>query len=145
MLNVVEVQDRFIEWLDSKLPIPLYEEGVPDAETVRKVDGKIVPYAAVQPGMPQKMAQGRGFSGVRANDFSFPFQVQVVAADAAVARRIACGPLFDAALGFSDDWTGEMDQRPGGQLYSITTSTGATECYQYATNWAVTVQLHEID
>lgn len=144
MLSAVEAQDKFIDWIAGKLPIPLYEEGVPDAYTVRKVDGKIEPYAAIQPGMPQTRATGRGFSGVRNNDYTFPFQIQIVAADPTQARKIACGPLLDAALGFSDDWMGEMDQRPGGQLYGITTSNGATECYQYATNWGITIQLHEI-
>lgn len=145
MLNVVEKQDEIIAWINSQLTIDLYEEGVPDAYTVRKVNGKVEPYAAIQPGMPQRRSGGTGFEGVRFNDYTFPFQIQVIAADPVKARKIACGQLFNAALGFSTSFTGEMEQRPGGQMFSITTSNGATEAYQYATSWGITVQLTEIE
>lgn len=145
MLNVVEKQDELINWIDSQLPIKLYEEGVPDAFTVRKVGGQVVPYAAIQPGMPQRRSGGTGFTGVRNNDYTFPFQIQVIAADPTEARKIACGALFNAALGFKSSFSGEMEQRPGGQMFSITTSNGATEAYQYATSWGITVQLTEIE
>lgn len=144
MLNVIEKQDEFINWISSQISIPVYEEGVPDADTVRKVNGKVEPYAAIQPGMPQRLASGRGLTGVRDNDYSFPYQIQVIAANPTKARKIACGELFNASLGFQSSFTGEMEQRPGGALYSITTSNGATEAYQYNTGWAVTVQLTEI-
>lgn len=145
MLNVVELQDRFIDWMNSQLSVELYEEGVQDAQTLKKVAGKVVPYAAIQPGMPQRRGGGTGFTGVRYNDYTFPFQIQVIAANPTQARKIACGELFNAALGFSTDWTGEMEQRPGGQMFSITTSNGATEAYQYATSWGITGQLTEIE
>lgn len=144
MLNVVEKQDEFIQWISERLPIPLYEEGIPDADTVRKVNGKVVSYAAIQPGMPQRLASGRGFTGVRNNDYHMPFQIQVISANASEARKIACGVLFDAALGYMRQYTGETDQRPGGQLFSITTSNGATEAYQYAVGFAFPLQLTEI-
>lgn len=144
MLNVVEKQDEIIEWINSQLSVELYEEGVPDAFTVRKVGGKVVPYAAIQPGMPQRRGGGTGFEGVRFNDYTFPFQIQVIAANPTKARKIACGELFNAALGYSTSFTGEMEQRPGGQMFSITTSNGATEAYQYATSWGITVQLAEV-
>mgnify|MGYP003558737813 FL=1 len=144
MLNVVELQDNLIAWIDSQLSIKLYEEGVPDARTLKKVKGQVEPYAAIQPGMPQRRGGGTGFAGVRYNDYTFPFQIQVIAANPTQARKIACGELFNAALGFSQDWTGEMEQRPGGQMFSITTSNGATEAYQYATSWGFTGQLTEI-
>lgn len=145
MLNVVEKQDEFIEWVASRIPVPLYEEGIPDADTVRKTrDGKVISYAAIQPGMPQRLASGRTYTGVRSNDYSVPFQIQVISANASEARKIACGPLFDAALGWITAYTGETEQRPGGQLFSITTSNGATEAYQYATGFAFTLQLSEI-
>lgn len=144
MLNVVEKQDEFIEWIASRLPIPLYEEGIPDADTVKKKDGQVLSYAAIQPGMPQRLASGRSFEGVRGNDFQLPFQIQVISARASEARKIACGVLFDAALGYMRKYTGEADQRPGGQLFSITTSNGATEAYQYAVGFSFPLQLTEI-
>lgn len=144
MLNFVEIQDEFIAWIQANIPVPLYEEGIPDADTLKKVDGKVISYAAIQPGMPQRRAGGTGFGGVRTNDYMLPFQIQVVSADATEARKIACGPVLNAALGFSTDYTGEMEQRPGGQMFSLTTSNGATEAYQYATGWGVTVQASEI-
>lgn len=144
MLNLVEVQDKIFDQLASKLTIPLHEQAIPDAETVRKVGGKIEPYAAIQFGDIQDRVSGRGFTGVRHNDYELPIYVQVVAADPTRARKLASGQVLDALLGFMQSWTGEVRKRPGGGMWPLVNSNGATEAYLVPSSWAITVQLAEV-
>lgn len=143
MLNLVDVQDLILETLADRLTIPLVEQAIPDEDTVRKVAGKIEPYAAIQFGDLQDRVSGRGFSGVRYDDYELPIYVQVVAAEPTRARKLASGQVLDALLGFSQDWTGEVRKRPGGGMWPIVNSNGATEAYLSPSSWAVTVQLHD--
>lgn len=143
MLNLVEIQDYIFNHLESTLPQPLYEQGIPDAQTVRKVNGKVQPYVALQFGDLQERASGRGFSGVRFNDYDLPIYIQVVAADPKVARKIASDSVLDAMLGLQTDWTDQVRKRPGGGMWPITNSNGATEAYLVPSSWAVTVQMAE--
>lgn len=144
MLNLVDVQDAILDQLASELTVPLVEQAIPDADTVRKVGGKIEPYAALQFGDLQDRVSGRGFTGVRGNDYELPIYVQVVAAEATRARKLASGQVLDAMLGFMQSWTGEVRKRPGGGMWPITNSNGATEAYLVPSSWAVTVQLTEV-
>lgn len=121
----------------------MVEQAIPDADTVRKVGGKIEPYAALQFGDPQDRAEGRGFTGVRGNDYELPIYIQVVAAETTRARKLASGQVLDVMLGFSQDWTGEVRKKSGGNMWPLVNSNGATEAYLYPSSWAVTVQLHE--
>ena len=143
MLNLVEIQDAILEKLRASIPQPVHEQAIPDAMTVRKVDGKIQPYVALQFGDLQDRASGRGFTGVRHNDYELPVYIQVVAANPEVTRKIASSTVLDAMLGFSLSWTGEVRKLPGGGMWPIVNSNGATEAYLYPSSWAVTIQLHE--
>jgi hypothetical protein len=143
MLNLVDIQDEIFAELEDALAIPVFEQAIPDANTVRKVDGKVQPYLAIQFGDLQDRASGRGFTGVRSNDYELPIYVQVVAADPRTARRIASGPVLDTLLGLSLDWTGEVRKRPGGGMFPVVNSNGATEAYLFPASLAVTVQLSE--
>ena len=141
MLNLVEIQDFIFDHLKSSIPQPLYEQGIPDADTVVKVKGKVQPYVALQFGDLQERASGRGFSGVRYNDYDLPIYIQVVAADTRVARKIASEGILSALLGLQTAWTGEVRKRPGGGMWPITNSNGATEAYLVPSSWAVEVQI----
>lgn len=143
MLNLVDVQDEVFNRLADKLAIPLVEQAIPDSNTVVKVSGVIEPYAALQFGDLQERAGGKGFTGVRGDDYELPIYIQVVSADTKVARKIASGQVLDALLGFSQDWTGEVRKKSGGNMWPIVNSNGATEAYLFPSSWAVTVQLHE--
>jgi len=143
MLNLVEVQDEILARLDALLPIPLHEQAIPDSQTVVKSKGKIEPYAALQFGDLQDRVEGRGFGGVRSNDYELPIYIQVVSADTTKARKLASGVVLDALLGFSQSWTGEVRKKAGGSMWPIVNSNGATEAYLFPSSWAVTVQLHE--
>lgn len=145
MLNLTEIQDTVFDHLEAALPMKLYEEAIPDADSVKKekATGKIIPYVALQFGDLQDRISGRSFSGVRGNDYELPIYVQVVAAVPRTARRIASDNILDAMLGFSTDWSGEVRKRPGGGMWPIVNSNGATEAYLFPSSWAVTVQIHE--
>lgn len=143
MFNLIEIQDKIIDQLADNSPFPVAEQAIPDAETVVKVGGKIEPYIALQFGDLQDRAGGRGFTGVRHNDYELPIYIQVVSADMSKARKIRDGAVLDMMLGFSQAWAGEVRKRPGGGMWPITNSNGATEAYLYPSSWAVTVQLHE--
>lgn len=143
MLNLSRLQDEVLGYFKSKVPQPVYEQGIPDAETVVKVGGKIVPYIALQFGDIQERASGRGFSGVRYNEYDLPIYIQVVAADPKIARKIASESVLDALLGVQFDWAGQVRKRSGGSMWPITNSNGATEAYLAPSSWAITVQLSD--
>lgn len=139
--NLIEIQDAIFEHLNANIPQDLVEQGVPDADTVRKVDGKVLPYVAMRFGDLQRMNGGRTFVGVRTFDYELPIYLEAVAADASVARKIASGPILTTLLGLKLPYTGEVRKRPGGGQFAITNSNGATEAYMFPSSWAVTVQL----
>lgn len=143
-LNLVEVQDLIFSTLESAIPQPLVEQGIPDADTVRKENGLIVPYVALQFGDLQDVVSGRGFTGVRTNNYDLPVYIQVCAADPTVARKIANGPVLNAMLGATFPWTGELRKRPGGGMWPITNSNGATEAYLFPSSWAARVQIADV-
>ena len=144
-LNLVDVQDQIYEALENAIPYPLVEQGVPDADTVRKVNGKIEPYIALQFGDLQRgRLGGETFAGVRTFDYELPIYIQVCSANARMARQIAGGVVLDALLGLEFEWTGEVRKRPGGGMFSLTSSNGATECYMMPSSWAVTVQINDV-
>lgn len=143
MLNLVNIQDAILTSLENSLATPVFEQAIPDASPVRKVSGEILPYVALQFGDLQDRISGLGFTGVRANDYELPIYIQVVAANPEIARKIASGTVLDAMLGLSLPGTGEVRKRPGGGMWPIVNSNGATEAYLVPSSWAVTVQLQE--
>lgn len=143
-LNLVEVQDEILATLQAAIPQPVVEQAIPDANTVRKVNGQITPYLALQFGDLQFIASGQGFTGVRTNDYDLPIYVQVCAADPTIARKIASGNVLSALLGLSFPWTGELRKRPGGGMWPIVNSNGATEAYLFPSSWATRVQIADV-
>lgn len=143
-LNIVDIQDQVFDFMEAAVkPYPLEEQGIPDADTVRKVDGKIEPYIALQFGDLQRRVNGETFAGVRTFDYELPIYVQVCAAEPRLVRQISNGVVLDKLLGFSTRWTGEVRKRPGGAMWPITNSTGATEAYVFPSSYALTVQLND--
>lgn len=144
MLNIVQVQDCILSHLRSEIPQEVYEQGITDAQTVRKTNGKIVPYVAIQFGSLSPRERGRGFTGVRTFDHDLSMQVQVVAADPTIARKIMYENVYDAMVGLSLPWTGEVYPGRIGGVFPIVTSNGATEAYQYASGFVVTLQMIDV-
>lgn len=144
MLNIAQIQDAILGHLRDQVPQQVYEQGIPDAQTVRKVNGKIVPYVAIQFGALAPHQRGTTFAGVRTFDHVLSAQVQVVAADPTVARKIMFDKVYDALVGLQIPWTAEVTPDRIGGVFPITTSTGATEAYQYASGFVVTIQLADV-
>lgn len=144
MLNIVEVQDQIFTSLETAIPQKLYEQGIPDADTIRKVGGKVVPYVALQFGTLADTRSGRSFSGARTFDYELPVQVQVVAADPSVARKIMFSNVYSAIVGLQVKWISEVVPDRIGGVFPITTSSGATEAYQYASGFKCTLQLSDV-
>lgn len=144
MLNITQAQDGILNHLRSKIPQQVYEQGITDAQTVRKVNGKVVPYVALQFGALSPRERGRGFTGARTFDHDLTIQVQAVAADPTIARKIMFESVYDAMVGLSLPWTGEVNPDRMGGVFPIVTSNGATEAYQYASGFRVTLQMIDI-
>lgn len=142
-LNLVEIQDQILEYLETNIPFPVIEQGIPDADTVRKVNGKIEPYIAFRYGDLQRRSEGQTFAGARTFDYDLPIYTEVCASNARQARQIASGVVLETLLGLEFDWTGEIRKKPGGGMFPLTNSNGATEAYLFPGSWAITVQLND--
>lgn len=143
-LNISQVQDQIFSHLESEVPQTLYEQGVTDAETVKKVDGLVVPYVAIQFGALSPRARGRTFVGVRTFDYDLSIQIQVVAPRPDMARRIMYETVYDAMVGLKFPWIGEIEPDRIGGVFPITSSNGATEAYQQASGFRVTLQMNDV-
>lgn len=141
-LNVVGVVDAVMAHVRSELPYDVFEQGVPDVDTIRRLpNGQIRPYVAVQFGSPRAKARGRGFAGVRYDEYELPVYVQVVAGDASVTRNIGLGLVLDALLGFSTDWSSQMVQRSGGSVYAMSQANEATEAFVFPLGFGLSFQM----
>lgn len=142
-LNISGVKAAVFAHLDSEIDPPIYRQGVPDANVLRRdASGRVPYYLTVQFGMPQGKARGKTFSGVRHDDYVLPIYVQVVGPDAAIVEEIAFDGVLDAMLGFSTRWTSQMEQRAGGAIYVMTQSNAATEAYVYPLSFGLTFQMN---
>lgn len=144
MLNIVSVQEAILNHLKTSLPQEVREQAIEDNQTVAKVNGKVVPYVSLQFGALNRRSRGQTFVGVRTFDYDLVIQVQVIAATPEIARRILHGAVSDALIGFSSEWTGEMSPDRIGGVFPIVTSNGATEAYQYASGFRITVQMADV-
>lgn len=144
MLNIVTLQGQIIDHLRNSIPQDVYEQGIPDADTVKKIDGTVVPYVAIQFGSLAPRARGRTFVGVRTFDYDLAIQVQVVAAVPEIARTIMYGNVYDAMVGLKFPWIGQIEPDRIGGLFPIATSNGATEAYQVASGFRVTLQMADV-
>lgn len=143
MLNVLEVQDAIVAHLRASIPHEVFEQGIPDADTVRRdASGKVMYYVAIQLGMPQAKATGKTYMGVEHDDYVQPVYVQVVGADAKKVRQAAFGAVHTALLGFSTKWTAQLEQRAGGAIYPMTQSNNSTEAYVVPLSYGITFQMN---
>lgn len=143
-LNLREIKNQLRDYFNTALVDEVYEQAVPDAQSVlRNSDGTVKPYIAFQFGDLQRMYGGaRGLSGVRNDDYELPIRFQALAPDPAMASDMADG-IIDKILGYTSEQTGEVRKRPGGGMFSIVNTNGATECYTFPVSYAVTVQMLE--
>lgn len=141
-LNIVDVQEVILAHFRDNTPWYSAEQAIPDIHNLRRgSNGSITPYIAIQFGDLQRRGGGDTLVGVRTYDYELPIYVQAVASTPKVAREVAYRNVIDTMLGFKTDYTGEIRKRPGGAMWPITESSGATEAYLFPVSFAVTVQL----
>lgn len=143
-LNIVQVQDQVFEALDNAIPQKLVEQAIEDNQTVEKVNGQVVPYVSIQFGTLSPRARGKTFVGVRTFDYDLSIQVQVIAANPTLARKILFDNVYNALVGLKLPWIGEIEPDRIGGVFPIVTSNGATEAYQYASGFRVTLQMNDV-
>lgn len=143
MLNVREIVNELHSHLKSSLEVPVYKQGVPDADTLhRDKTGKVPYYIAVQYGAPWAKARGKTFCGNRNDDYLLPFSIQVVGPVADTVEEIALDGVLDVMLGFSAKWSAYVEQRAGGSVVPMTQSTAATEAYMFPLGFGLSFQMH---
>lgn len=134
-----EIQESIIEHLEGLSSFGWHEQAIPDTQTVRRVNNRIVPYFAYQFG--DLFGEGaKNMGSVQGDDYVLPIYVQSVAPDPKTVRKM--GNLVNAGMiGASFDWAGSVRKRPGGAIFPITASNGATEAYQFACSFGLLVQI----
>lgn len=139
-----QVQEEILTFLNSVIVEKVVEQGIPNSQTVLRDPGtgNILPYVAVQFGDTQ---QGLTHSmiGPVGDDYVIPVYTQVIAADPRIARRIS-NRIRLAMIGKSFQWTGSIRKRPGGGMFPLTSSNGATEAYMMPASFGVPLQFTEL-
>lgn len=138
MPRIAQTQEEILALLDAAFVQPVVEQGIPDIETVRRVNGAIEPYIAVQFG---DLQQGSTYSmvGPRGDDYVLPIYFQCIAPSVKIARQLQ-NKVLDTMLGAGFPWSGNVRKRPGGGMFSMTNSNSATEAYTMPASFGLTVQ-----
>lgn len=141
MLSIDEVQDSILDAIkDAFSGIVVEEQAIPDSHTVPRDTSGVKPYIALQFGDLQE-GRTKSMAGPRGDDYYLPVYVQAVASKPRIARKMA-NKVVDTLLGASFEWSGSIRKRPGGGMWPIVTSDGATEAYQFPASFSVLVQYH---
>lgn len=145
MLNIYDVTEAILEYLDTAIPQDVIEQAVPNPDQVlRDSKGRIKNYVAVQFGDLQVRETGNNLAGVRYSDYDLPIYAQVIAGTPQIAREIAYKKVLDALTGMDFQWTGEVRKRSGGAMWPLISSNGATEAYMFPVSFGVTVQMTDL-
>ena len=133
------IQEDILTLLNDALAQPVIEQSIPDSQTVRRNQaGVIEPYVAIQFGDTQQQGN-RSMIGPTGDDYVIPVYTQAIAPTPKIARQIA-NRIRVALLGSSFEWSGSMRKRPGGGMFPITASNGATECYVSPASFGILIQ-----
>lgn len=138
-----QVQEAILAYLDETLAQQVIEQTIPNSKTVlRNEAGDLDPYFAVQFGDLQEGAT-HNLGGVTGDDYIIPVYAQAIAPQPRIARRMA-NRMRLAMLGMSFEWTGSIRKRPGGGMFPITSSNGATEAYVSPASFGVPLQYMDL-
>lgn len=139
MSNENQIQDDILEFLDNAVPERVYEQAIPDDQTVlRDENGFMFPYVAVQFGDLQA-GFSYSFAGPRGDDYILPIYIQAIAPEPRIARRLA-NRIRNALLGEDFKYAGSVRKRSGGGMFPLVTSNGATEAYLMPASFGLLVQ-----
>lgn len=140
MPSISETQEEILDLMGSQFSQPVVEQGIPDIDTVRRnaTTGKIEPYIAIQFGDLQN-ARGKSMIGPRGHDYTLPIYTQCIAAKVGDARALQ-NKVLNVLLGAGFPWSGSMEKRPGGGMFTMTNSNSATEAYTFPASFGLLVQ-----
>lgn len=142
MYSLEEAQDSILEYLDQQFAQEIIEQSLEDDKQVkRNAQGRIVPYIAVDFADISE-AGARTMAGPKTYDYTLTIRARVIADTPTNARKIG-NKLVRVMLGFSTDWSGGVTKSRAAGLFPITTTNNATEAYQMATGFNLTLQLQE--
>ena len=137
--NLTAIHTAVMSALDAAMPQPIVDQAVPDTETVvRNSAGAINPYIAIQFGDLQE-GYRHNMASVRYDDYYMPIYLQVIAPTPAITRAIY-NKMIDTMLGLTTQWTGNIRKRPGGGMWPLVTSNGATEAYLFPCSFSLLIQ-----
>lgn len=141
MLSIEETQDAILATLTAEFVQPIVEQAVPNTQTVKRDKaGKIQPYVAVQFGDLQE-GNVHSAAGPEGDDYRIPIYIQAIAGSAKVARQLA-NKTIRTLLARDFPWSGSIRKRPGGGMWPIVQSDGATEAYMFPASFSLLVQYH---
>lgn len=142
MYSLEEAQEAILAFIDAEFVEDVYEQSIADRLLVKRdTRGRLMPYIAVDFGDTAE-AGARTFAGPRSYDYTLPIRCRVIADDPKIARQVG-NKLVRKMLGFSTDWSGGVTKSRAAGLFPITTSNMATEAYQMAVGFNLTLQLQE--
>lgn len=142
MFSLEEAQEAVLQYINSEFAESVYEQSISDDLLVeRDARGKLKAYIAVDFGDTAESG-ARTFAGPMTYDYNLPIRCRVVADKPSTARRIS-NKLVRVMLGYSTDWSGGVTKSRAAGLFPITTSNMATEAYQMAVGFNLTLQLQE--
>lgn len=137
--KIAGIQQAILDYVDAQMAQPVYEQGIPDPETViRNEAGEIDPYVAIRFGDLQQ-GVARAMCGPRGDDYILPIYFDCIGPTPALARGVQ-NKIMDIFLGEGFPWAGNVRKRPGGGLFSITNSNAATEAYSFPASFGLLVQ-----
>ena len=144
MPDFEDIQEGILAFLRTNLVQEVHEVGVPDITTLpRDENNKVIPYYAIQFGDIQQ-GRGRNMAGPRGDDYQLPFYTQAIAANASISRRMA-NRLNLLLIGEESEYSGSIRKRPGGGMFSVNNTNGATEAYMSPASFGVLIQLEVPD
>lgn len=139
MPSIAQTQEEILALLDAEFVQPVIEQGIPDTYTVRRNGvGAIEPYIAIQFGDLQN-ARGKSMVGPRGHDYTLPIYIQCIAPKVSIARGLH-NKVLDVLLGEGFPWSGNIEKRAGGGMFTMTNSNSATEAYTFPASFGLLVQ-----
>lgn len=123
------LQEEILSHLRSEFAQPVYEEAVPNYQTVkRNSTGQVKPYLCLQFG--DVFAGGsRSMIGALGHDYVMPLSIQVLAPTPEIGRQLS-NKLIKVLLGKQFENSGQIEKRPvGGAIMTISESDAASEVY----------------
>lgn len=118
--------------------------GIPDGETVIKDNNSVRPYYAYQFGDLQA-AGSENMANPFNDDYILPIYIQAVAASGDIVDRMVADVTFGFIGQDFPPYAGSVRKRPGGMLWPIKSSNGATQAYASAMSFGLLIQLTTLD